>query len=317
MARCWAAELGAAGHAVNAWRTVLEQWMIYLLRKEKYNNEEELCRFFRTIEDQPRDLFGPVHQRLVMHCLSEAVPARESQEFNELRKDLEDQLKRWLLFECNFESNEVRLQLAAEMEFPDQILDAVLQEGSKDVVSAAGGHPSRHGDTVKRSGRGSAVLGGAGLRSAVGAAGGHLSRRGSTVKTSGLAHAVLGGAGLGSAVGTTGGHPFRRGGTIETSGRGNAVLGGASLGSAVGAARGHPFRHGGTIKRSGRGYAVLGGIGLASAVSATRGHPSRCSSTIKRSGRGHAVLGGAGLALVVGAAGGYPSRRGGTVERSG
>ncbi|KAH8649582.1 armadillo-type protein [Ilyonectria robusta] len=109
------------------------------LRKEKYNarydifwrfvagllhtnhDEEQLCGFFRTIEEQPRDLLGPVHQRLVMHCLSEVVPSQKIPEFNRLQ----EQLKRWLLFEWTLCGHS---QLAAEIEFPDQILEAGVFE---------------------------------------------------------------------------------------------------------------------------------------------------------------------------------------------
>ncbi|KAH7023582.1 hypothetical protein EDB80DRAFT_598857 [Ilyonectria destructans] len=122
------------------------------LQKEKYNirynilwrfvagllhsnhDEEQLCRFFYTIEGQPRDLLGPVHQRLVMHCLSEVGPLQETLEFNRLRRNLEAQLKQWLLFECNFTFNKPRQpHLSTEMEFPDSILQAVLQEECESV----------------------------------------------------------------------------------------------------------------------------------------------------------------------------------------
>src|SRR6266566_9699601 len=88
------------------------------------------CRFFRTIQDQPRDLLGPMHQWLVMHCLSEAGPSQEIPEFNQLREDLEAQMQQWLLFECKLKG---RSQLAAEMEFPEPILEVVLQEESEDI----------------------------------------------------------------------------------------------------------------------------------------------------------------------------------------
>lgn len=118
------------------------------LQKEKYNmrynilwrfvagllhanhDEEQLCRFFYTIEGQPRDLLGPVHQRLVMHCLSEVGPFQEAVNFNWLRRNLEAQLKKWLLFECNVTfKNQEKPHLPTEMEFPDSILQAVLHVG--------------------------------------------------------------------------------------------------------------------------------------------------------------------------------------------
>ncbi|KAK0722210.1 hypothetical protein B0T26DRAFT_701827 [Lasiosphaeria miniovina] len=59
--------------------------------------------FFQTIEREPRDLLGPTHQRLVMHCLSE----------------LETELEQWLLFECDFTKSS---ELAREIECLEQNL---------------------------------------------------------------------------------------------------------------------------------------------------------------------------------------------------
>ncbi|KAH6650540.1 hypothetical protein F5144DRAFT_617386 [Chaetomium tenue] len=78
--------------------------------------------FFKAIEEQPRDLLGPVHQRLVMHCLSETSPGMP------LRSRLEEGLKVWLLFECKNSINEA--QLARQVEFPGRVLSEVLQEES-------------------------------------------------------------------------------------------------------------------------------------------------------------------------------------------
>lgn len=61
-----------------------------------------------------------------MHCLSEVPLSQVTPEFNQLRKDLDNQLKQWLLFECNFKKEEERSQLAAETEFPEKILKDVL-----------------------------------------------------------------------------------------------------------------------------------------------------------------------------------------------
>ncbi len=80
------------------------------------------------IENEPRDLIGPVHQRLVMHCLSE-VASQENLKFNRLRQSLECKLKQWVMFECNFELNENRRsKLAADAEFPSEILEDLLKD---------------------------------------------------------------------------------------------------------------------------------------------------------------------------------------------
>lgn len=67
-----------------------------------------------------------------MHCLSEVGPSQETLEFNRLRRNLEAQLKQWLLFECNFKK-QIYPRLSNEVEFPDSILQAVLQEECESV----------------------------------------------------------------------------------------------------------------------------------------------------------------------------------------
>lgn len=55
---------------------------------------EEPERFFRTLDQKPLDLFGVVHQRLLVHCLSETGP-----KFS-LRGKIEGHLSKWLVFQC-------------------------------------------------------------------------------------------------------------------------------------------------------------------------------------------------------------------------
>ncbi|KAH8748415.1 hypothetical protein F5883DRAFT_239074 [Diaporthe sp. PMI_573] len=109
-------------HKYNARYDIFWRFVAGLL--DASGDEEQLCRFFRTIEDEPRDLLGPVHQRLVMHCLSELsteMPFRES---------LEKKLKEWLLFECEFTEH---ARLASEAEFPEQALLDVLHKAPDNV----------------------------------------------------------------------------------------------------------------------------------------------------------------------------------------
>jgi len=94
------------------------------------HDKDQLYPFFDAIEDEPRDLLGPTHQRLVMHCLSEVVPSKEMSDFTQLRRNLEDQLSRWLLFECD---GRYSSRLACEMELPEHVLNDVLKQGSEDV----------------------------------------------------------------------------------------------------------------------------------------------------------------------------------------
>ncbi|KAF1950992.1 hypothetical protein CC80DRAFT_425498 [Byssothecium circinans] len=88
----------------------------------------EALGFFEAIEQEPRDLLGPTHQRLVMHCLSEVE--RKEVTFTELRMKLEKQLEEWLLFECNWRKD---CQLAREIECPEQVLVDVLKQASEDA----------------------------------------------------------------------------------------------------------------------------------------------------------------------------------------
>ncbi|KAK2601875.1 hypothetical protein QQS21_004561 [Conoideocrella luteorostrata] len=77
-------------------------------------------------ENEPLDLLGPPHPRLIMHCLSE-IPRSKSEDLSE-RERLEQNLSSWLLFECqldNFPS------LAEEAEFPDNSLQNALERGNK------------------------------------------------------------------------------------------------------------------------------------------------------------------------------------------
>lgn len=82
----------------------------------------ETLRFFNEIEAEPRDLLGPAHQRLVMHCLSEL--SHEIQ----IRQSLENTLSRWLLFECRFRK---AASLSGEAEFPEAALHCALLEETK------------------------------------------------------------------------------------------------------------------------------------------------------------------------------------------
>ncbi|PTB39549.1 hypothetical protein M441DRAFT_70668 [Trichoderma asperellum CBS 433.97] len=87
---------------------------------------EEISLFFQKIEEEPLDLLGPAHQRLVMHCLSEVSSNLP------VRAHLEQRLSNWLLFECEFGQN-YRPFLAREVEFPERVLDTTFREGSDNI----------------------------------------------------------------------------------------------------------------------------------------------------------------------------------------
>ncbi|KAM0424167.1 hypothetical protein ACHAPT_010536 [Fusarium lateritium] len=110
-------------HKYTARYDILWRFVAGLLDDER---QEGLCllRFFRTIEEEPRDLLGPTHQRLVMHCLSEVSTDMP------LRQCLEENLMQWLLFECSFQQ---KAHLSSEMEFPESALRNALKKGSHDA----------------------------------------------------------------------------------------------------------------------------------------------------------------------------------------
>ena len=74
------------------------------------------------LNNKPRDLLGPAHQRLLMHCFSE-VPPKPCLEY--LRTGIEAHLKQWVLFEHKL-NREVKL--CREIEFPNQVLHAIIEE---------------------------------------------------------------------------------------------------------------------------------------------------------------------------------------------
>jgi predicted NACHT family NTPase len=56
--------------------------------------------FFEAIQEEPRDILGPAHQRLVMGCLSEVILSRRSSTFSQLQSKLEEQHSCLLVAEC-------------------------------------------------------------------------------------------------------------------------------------------------------------------------------------------------------------------------
>ena len=80
---------------------------------------DQLYPFFDMIEKDLQDIFGPRHQRLVMHCLSKVVLSKLMSDFTQLRRNLENQVSQWLLFGCNLftRGHGNSSLLACEMEY--------------------------------------------------------------------------------------------------------------------------------------------------------------------------------------------------------
>ncbi|KAK4075450.1 uncharacterized protein Triagg1_4571 [Trichoderma aggressivum f. europaeum] len=85
-------------------------------------DEEALSRFFQTIEEEPKDLLGPAHLRLTMHCLAE-INSNTSEPTSsvEIRESLELKMIDWLILESQISRQTVR-QLVGETEFPERLL---------------------------------------------------------------------------------------------------------------------------------------------------------------------------------------------------
>jgi NACHT/LRR/PYD domain-containing protein 3 len=65
------------------------------------DSDEETCtiNFFETMDEQPRDILGPAHHRLVMPCLSEVIFSRNSPRISALESKLENELARLMIAE--------------------------------------------------------------------------------------------------------------------------------------------------------------------------------------------------------------------------
>jgi hypothetical protein len=93
------------------------------------SQEADIVQFFKALEEPP-DLLGPAHQRLIMHCLSEVARSNSQRDFTLVRETLEKTLSDWLHFECNFRR---RAELTREIEFPEKVVSSILLNGPKEV----------------------------------------------------------------------------------------------------------------------------------------------------------------------------------------
>ncbi|KAI1827418.1 hypothetical protein F4861DRAFT_363248 [Xylaria intraflava] len=114
------------------------------------SDPDQQIRYFQTIQEAPLDLLGPVHQRLLMHCLFE-VPLSN----NTLRKPIEDQLLAWSVFEYDRiledPPNLVAIAfLFNDIEFPIGILLRLLKESEVGLkCHLLRSMNARHGDSTE------------------------------------------------------------------------------------------------------------------------------------------------------------------------
>lgn len=101
------------------------------------NERSQVWSFIKMIEEEPLDLLGPVHQRLVMHCLAEvtgglpgqAALTTEDNKIQRTRGRLERKLFEWMRFEYPFTGC---MRLADEPEMPESALQSVFLEVTGD-----------------------------------------------------------------------------------------------------------------------------------------------------------------------------------------
>ncbi|KAF7511003.1 hypothetical protein GJ744_005549 [Endocarpon pusillum] len=136
------------------------------LQREKYNgrydifwrfvagllwdyDEEQLRRFLEQIEDEPRDLLGPAHQRLLMHCFNEAT-LPDSEFLKDLRGKMELRCQQWSTFEYKLLGE---MHLCRESEFPEKVLTKMLAEGSNNervaILNALERRPQLSGNVLE------------------------------------------------------------------------------------------------------------------------------------------------------------------------
>ncbi|KAI0102849.1 hypothetical protein GGR51DRAFT_573855 [Nemania sp. FL0031] len=101
-------------------------WRFVVGLCQTHKETDKLARFFDAIQRGSRDLLGHAHQRLIMNCLSEVIPSKETPRFGQLRIKLENKLAEWLVFEC-YTSWSKGSHLAKEINCPGRVLRIALQ----------------------------------------------------------------------------------------------------------------------------------------------------------------------------------------------
>jgi HEAT repeat protein len=95
-------------------------------------DEEHVSSFLENIEREPRDLLGPAHQRLLMHCFSEIPQSEDSEQRGSsnifllrLRERMELGCIKW----SDYEDKSLKeVRLCSETEFPEHVLCEMLEK---------------------------------------------------------------------------------------------------------------------------------------------------------------------------------------------
>lgn len=100
--------------------------------------DDQAQQFIDTVEEEPLDLLGPTHQRLIINCMSEISSDLQGctthntsmVDLRETRKRLEERLGNWLIFELHYRSG---INLAIKAETPAHVRRDVLLKGSPNI----------------------------------------------------------------------------------------------------------------------------------------------------------------------------------------
>lgn len=121
--------------------------LVYFVKRRKYNIRYDifwrfvpdllrieapllLDAFFELIDGEPRDLLGPTHQRLMIHCLAE-IRNRDQlgKKFQDRIKRLEGDYWQWIKLEFKLDTSQ---KLASETECPKRIFASWLQGSDRE-----------------------------------------------------------------------------------------------------------------------------------------------------------------------------------------
>ncbi|KFG83770.1 hypothetical protein MANI_116461 [Metarhizium anisopliae] len=100
--------------------------------------DDQAQQFIDMVEEEPLDLLGPTHQRLIINCMSEissdlqGCPTHNTSmvDLRGTRKRLEERLGNWLIFELDYNNG---TSLAIKAETPAHVRRDVLLKGSPNI----------------------------------------------------------------------------------------------------------------------------------------------------------------------------------------
>jgi len=109
---------------------IFGRFVVWLLPDK---GEEELCQFLEQIEGEPRDLLGPVHQWLLMHCFNNVPHSRSKTQLENHRVRMGQQCRLWASYEYKLHKE---MYMCRGVEFPEHNLNEMLTHEPDDVRTA-------------------------------------------------------------------------------------------------------------------------------------------------------------------------------------